>query len=131
VTIARLINIVPRLPVRDLFATLAFYRDVLDFEVDTAWPDDEPTFALMNRDGIALQLYVPDERARGEPGNTTLNLEVDDARALYRALAERVSIEWGPEVYWYGRREFAFRDPDGCLVIITEQTDDPVTSSDG
>lgn len=130
-TIARLINIVPRLPVRDLLATLAFYRDLLEFDVDTAWPDDEPSFAVMSRDGITIQFYVPDTRSHGEPGNATINLEVDDARALHRALADRVRIEWGPEVYWYGRREFAFRDPDGCLVIVTEQTDDPPTSSDG
>jgi len=33
-------------------------------------------------------------------------------------------------VYAYGRREFAIRDPDGNLVILSEATDDPVTSPD-
>ena len=31
----------------------------------------------------------------------------------------------GPEVYWYGRREFSFQDPDGYAVIISEPTSDP------
>ena len=35
--------------------------------------------------------------------------------------------EWGPEVYFYHRREFAFRDPDGHWVILSEVTDDPPT----
>jgi len=42
----------------------------------------------------------------------------------------RVTIEWGPEVYFYQRREFAFRDPDGHLIIISEETDDPVTAAE-
>ena len=41
-----------------------------------------------------------------------------------------MTIEWGPEVYAYHRREFAFRDPDGHLVIVSEETDDPVTADD-
>jgi catechol 2,3-dioxygenase-like lactoylglutathione lyase family enzyme len=27
-------------------------------------------------------------------------------------------------------REFAFRDPDGHLIIISEETDDPVTAAE-
>jgi hypothetical protein len=30
-----------------------------------------------------------------------------------------------PEVYHNGCREFAIRDPDGYLIIFTEETDDP------
>jgi len=45
-------------------------------------------------------------------------------------LKGRVTVEWGPEVYFYQRREFAFRDPDGHLIIISEETDDPVTAAE-
>ena len=40
--------------------------------------------------------------------------------------------EWGSEVYFHVRREFAFRDPDGYLIICTNNklTDDPPTSLD-
>lgn len=45
-------------------------------------------------------------------------------------LPERVaSAEWGPEAYSYGRLEFALRDPDGTLVIFSEATDDPPTTT--
>ena len=37
-------------------------------------------------------------------------------------------MEWGPEVYSYGCREFAVRDPEGHTVIFTEATaDEPTT----
>ena len=56
----------------------------------------------------------------------TLYFDVSDALAC-SGLKGKVTIEWGPEVYFYQRREFAFRDPDGHLIIISEETDDPVT----
>ena len=58
----------------------------------------------------------------------TLYFDVHDALAVLEVLKDKVTIEWGPEVYFYQRREFAFRDPDGHLVIISEETDDPVTA---
>jgi hypothetical protein len=33
-------------------------------------------------------------------------------------------------VYSYGRREFAIRDPDRYVIIFTEPTDDPPTTSE-
>jgi hypothetical protein len=36
-------------------------------------------------------------------------------------------VEWGPEVYRYARRELAVRDPNGYLVILSEETSDPPT----
>jgi hypothetical protein len=38
-----------------------------------------------------------------------------------------VATEWRPEVYWYGRREYAIWDPSGYLLSFSEETDDPPT----
>lgn len=46
---------------------------------------------------------------------------------MHGDIATRVAIEWGPEVYFYGRREFGFRDPDGNLIVLSEKTDAAVT----
>lgn len=59
-----------------------------------------------------------------------LSIEVIDARALHALLEPTVPIEWGPEVYSYGRREFAIRDPDRYVIIFTEPTDEPPTTSE-
>ena len=57
----------------------------------------------------------------------SLMREVADATEAHAELAGAIEVEWGPEVYSYGRREFGFRDPDRYMVIITEPTDDPTT----
>ena len=50
-----------------------------------------------------------------------------DCNAWHQRLKDKVKVEWGPDVFFYQRREFAFRDPDGHLLIFSEETDDPPT----
>jgi catechol 2,3-dioxygenase-like lactoylglutathione lyase family enzyme len=114
----RFTDVSPRLPVADLKRTIEFYRGRLGFALGGCWPEQAPTFAILERDGVRIQFFVPeDEMAAGQ---AMLSFDVEDARALHSSLAGRVAIIWGPEVYWYGRREFAIHDPDGYMVIISE-----------
>jgi catechol 2,3-dioxygenase-like lactoylglutathione lyase family enzyme len=125
---ARLLGVVPRLPVADLARTVAFYTRVLGFRVSVLWPDDRPTFANLDRDAVSLGFFTPDaHRGQLTIGTADLYLGANDVRALNAAIKDVVKVEWGPEVYFYGRREFAVRDPDGYLLIFTEPTDDPPT----
>jgi hypothetical protein len=45
-----------RLDVASVVRSADFYADTLGFEVHTLWPSDSPQFAILNRDGIRLQL---------------------------------------------------------------------------
>lgn len=128
---SRFTGVIPRLPVGDLDTTLAFYTSLLGFRVGVLWPDEAPTFCILDRDDVSLGFFTPDTH-RGSViiGSVDLYLAVDDVRALHDKLRDHVTIEWGPEVYFYGRREFAIRDPDGYLLIFTEPTDDPPTCLD-
>lgn len=113
-----------RLPVMDVKASAAFYSDMLGLDVGLLWPDHLPTFAILSRDGLRLQL----ELSKGPAvGSCTLCFDVSDALSVYSKIKDKVKIDWGPEVYFYHRREFAFRDPDGHTVIVSEVTSDPVT----
>lgn len=124
-------EITPRVTVTDLSRTVQFYRDVLGFVVDLAWPEKEPTFVVLQRDDVQLGFYLPDEHHSAKTiGGCDFYIEVEDVVGLHAALQGSVPIEWGPEVYFYGRREFAVRDPDGYLLIFTEPTDDSPTCPD-
>jgi catechol 2,3-dioxygenase-like lactoylglutathione lyase family enzyme len=128
--VSRFLKVMPRLPVTALQPVIAFYKDVLGFGVGPLWPDDEPSFVLLERDDVCVQFYVADRSRDEAVGQATLSFEADDASAIHAVLAGRVPIEWGPEVYWYGRREFAIRDPSGYLIIISEPTSDRPTCRD-
>lgn len=116
----------PRLHVHDLGRALSFYRDVLGFEVTTLFPPAQPTFAMLRLDRVCLQLGgIDGKRAASSASTCTFWIDVADMEGLHGHLRERTKIEWGPEVFSYGRREFAIRDPDGNLLVFSEETRDP------
>jgi catechol 2,3-dioxygenase-like lactoylglutathione lyase family enzyme len=120
-------RVMPRLPVADLRKAVEFYTQTLGFDCGL-WPDDDaPTLAVLARDGVNVQFYLPEPRGSEPVGHGTLSFEVSDVRALHKRLSASLPVEWGPEVYHYRRREFAVRDPSGYLAIFTEETDDPPT----
>jgi catechol 2,3-dioxygenase-like lactoylglutathione lyase family enzyme len=125
---SRFNSLEPRLHIADFTRSVAFYRDVLGFEVLSTFPEEKPSFALLARDGVGLQIGgINTTKASANPPTVTLYFDVTDALALHERLKAQVKIEWGPDVFFYHRREFALRDPDGHLIIISEETDDPVT----
>jgi predicted enzyme related to lactoylglutathione lyase len=120
---ARLKAIEARLPVADVAGSAAFFAHVLGFRTETLWPQQNPEFAIISRDGLRLQLG----RIEGlrSDSNTTLWLDVEDLDALHSKVQNATRVEWGPKVYAYGRKEFGFRDPDGNWVIVSEATHEP------
>ena len=126
-----LLSLSPRLHITDFARSVAFYRDVLGFTVEATFPEENPVFALLERDGVGLQIGGPEAvKKAADPPAVTLYLDVEDAAGLHAELKDRVTIEWGPDVFFYQRREFAFRDPDGHLIVVSEETDDPPTVSE-
>ncbi len=122
---ALLQGVIPRLPVLDLGRTVAFYSRVLGFRISLLFPEEAPIFCVLDRDSISLGFFTTDQtRIEVVIGTVELYLAVEDVQALFVEIRDQVFIEWGPEVYVYGRREFAIRDPDGYLLIFTEPTDD-------
>jgi catechol 2,3-dioxygenase-like lactoylglutathione lyase family enzyme len=118
-----------RLSVPDVARSVAFFGRVLGFNVSTLWPQQNPEFAILDRDGLRLQIGKDEEGSRRGP-SVTLWLDVEDLATLHAHVKGQTNIEWGPEVYSYGRCEFGFRDPDGNWVILSEVTSDPPTCVD-
>lgn len=120
-------KVTPTLKSADLAATLRFYRDLLGFTVDTLWPDaDAPSYLLLDHGPVSLAFYRDEEGREGAPALTgQLYLDVDDARAVLARLEGHAEPLWGPEVYHYGRLEFAVRDPDGTIVTFGQPVPDP------
>lgn len=136
---ASLTRLTPRLPVVELERTIDFYTRRLGFAIDVLWPETRPTFAILCRDAASVAFFERDDpepapvRSDPEPAparGAELYIETDDVRAVYESVDGAVSVEWGPEVYSYGRLEFGLRDPDGYLVIFTEPTDEPPTTGE-
>ena len=98
------VEIIPRLPVKDLRRTIEFYTDCVGFKPDVVWPEDRPTFAILRRDSTSLGFFEPNEHRGGPIGYAELYIHVNDSVAFHEAILAKTRIEWGPETYSYGRR---------------------------
>lgn len=120
-------NLIPSLMVRDVEASVAFYRDLLGFELSGRFHDDEGLqWAEVRCGEIALQLgRGPICGLPEDPVFTgTLYFFPESVAAVEERVAGRVEIAWGPEEMPYGMRELAIRDPDGYLLAFSEPIDE-------
>ena len=125
-----LTKLTPNLVVADVSRSIAFYRDVLGFTVQTTVPDAAPfVFAIVQSGAVEIYLNASDAATaeypafKGRPigGTLTLFIQVDDVRAAHEALKSRVGIVMPLETKWYGATEFAFLDPDGYVITFAQR----------
>jgi catechol 2,3-dioxygenase-like lactoylglutathione lyase family enzyme len=103
--------VVPQLPVRDVPAAQAWYRDMLGLDINWIWDND---FGSVGRHHVELFLYASDD-----PQRAYVSFFVDDVDAVYEACrasgGEIVSpLEQKP----WNVREFSLRDADGHVLRI-------------
>jgi uncharacterized glyoxalase superfamily protein PhnB len=105
------------LTVRDIGASVAYYRDALGFAVTFEY--GEPTFyACLCRDEAALHLIAANQTKR-EPGQGALCIFVEDVDALYAELVTRkAKVVKPPQDYDYGMRDFDVVDLDGNQIFF-------------
>ena len=121
----------PHLFVEDMQRSIAFYRDVLGFEVRRAEPEVAPTFASLQRADSSLMLSpfgetfgnwkVADvaEQRRGQLGPVSFYIEGADLEADYQRVLDAGATVVDPlAARPWGQREFTVADPDGFLWAI-------------
>ncbi len=130
-------RLTPMLRTPDLPGTLAFYRDVLGFEVrldvgyeDMRWitvgpPDQPDTAIVLHPVGVGTDI-TDDERqtllelvAKGSYFG--VNLATDDLDGTFARIADAgADVVQEPIDQDYGVRDAAFRDPAGNLIRIQQ-----------
>ena len=119
---------IPRFASANAQCTVDFYSKILGFELAVTWPAENPKFIILERGSTRLAFdIVPGTPVQDLRSSNGFYLDTANVRALHEEIWEQVTVEWGPEVYSYGCREFAIRDPDGHLLVFTEATSDPPT----
>ena len=119
------------LAVADVERSLAFYRDMLGFELEATY--DDPPYATLARAGTRVSLAQEGHPAEDRPGVSMvappdpsrlaaiLVLEVQDCLGAHRELTA-AGVRFLAEPYsppWGGHRCFAV-DPDGNLVELEQ-----------
>jgi catechol 2,3-dioxygenase-like lactoylglutathione lyase family enzyme len=138
-SVPRLQGLCPLIQVFDMRRSLAFYRDLLGFEVvERAPAGDDCDWAWLRSGSAELMLNTmyeapdrpdaPDEARTAAHGDTMLFIGAPDVDAVYSHLrAQGVGVE-APVVAPYGMKQLSLRDPDGYGVCFQWRA---ITSSGG
>jgi uncharacterized glyoxalase superfamily protein PhnB len=112
---ARPIDSAPVFAVRDIAASLAYFRDALGFDVAFTW--GEPTYyAGVCSGSVTIHLQSAGQAER-PPGASSLYIFVANADDAHRELVLRgARIVKAPETYPYGMRDFMVVDLDGNVL---------------
>jgi glyoxylase I family protein len=109
----------PLLQVFDLPTSLAFYREILGFEVVQSTSD----WAWLKRDDVELMLNTayesdqrppaPDPRRIAAHDDTALYFGCPDVDAAFAYLRSRGVVTQEPRIAPYGMKQLYLSDPDG------------------
>jgi uncharacterized glyoxalase superfamily protein PhnB len=112
------------LTVRDLQASLVWYRDVVGFTVDREYEREGKRIAVALRAGAVRLLISQDNGAKGldRAKGEGFSLQLTTAQNI-DAIARRIKARGGtldsePADIW-GARAFRLRDPDGFRLAIS------------
>jgi uncharacterized glyoxalase superfamily protein PhnB len=124
-------KLTPNLVVRDVAASMEFYRTVLGFQPAITVPDQPPyVFGSVTSGGVEIffndqKTVVEDYPALGAKpigGSLTMFIEVEGIEEVLAAVhksAARITMPLKQQ--FYGMREFAFEDPEGWIVTVAER----------
>jgi uncharacterized glyoxalase superfamily protein PhnB len=124
-------KLTPNLVVRNVAASMEFYRAALGFEPAMKVPDQPPyVFGSVASGGV--EIFFNDQKAVAEDypalgakpigGSMTLFIEVEGIEeVLARVQNAGAKITMSLKDQFYGMREFAFEDPEGWVVTIAER----------
>ena len=119
----RVNGIAPQLLVDDLDRAVAYYRDVLGFNVDFVY---ESVYAGVSRDGAAIHLKraaktVSDRAHRRENDHLDAYVDVSNVDAIFAEVASRnANVTKGLENQPWRCRDFWVEDVDGYILCFSE-----------
>ncbi|MGD0390256.1 MAG: VOC family protein [Tepidisphaeraceae bacterium] len=116
-------KVTPLIQVFDMRRSVAWYRDVLGFEVlQTHEPDGHLYWAMLKLGDAVLMLnakYEDDKRPPAPPervdghDDLTLYFDCPDVDEAYEFLKSRGCDAAAPQTTYYGMRQLTVTDPDG------------------
>jgi glyoxylase I family protein len=130
----KLEGLAPLLQVFDMPTSIAFYRDVLGFEIVATSPARSPDdfdWVLLRLDGIELMLNTAYEADQRPPAPDAIRIaahrdtalffgcrDLDSAYAYLRT--QGIDLE-KPKVATYGMKQLWLADPDGYVICLQWQ----------
>jgi len=116
------VQVTPFMVVPDIEVAIAFFRDLLGFQV---WTMPGSNYAYVHRENVGFRLLQSSPGNEFIPGNRRFAhyIDVKDVDALYAELKPKLDLlpkedVHGPADKGYGQRELLILAPDGNLLAF-------------
>jgi catechol 2,3-dioxygenase-like lactoylglutathione lyase family enzyme len=121
--------LIPTFTVRDIREAIAFYTNVLDFELAFLMNEEAPFYAGLTRQGDELRLSLHTERRpAGQCSTIVVCEDVDALFASFKARGLSVParpdspVHQGPLDQTWGTREVYIDDPSGNTLCFQQRS---------
>ena len=117
-------DLIPMLLTHNLKETIQLYTEILGFEINGSFSNEEEmTWVSLRKGNATVMFTIPFETQKENPLTMSGNLyfypeNVDD---LWIDLQGKVDIAWPIENFHYGMREFAISDNNGYILAFGQE----------
>ncbi len=121
-------EIIPELLVEDMGKSVDFYTQVLGFEKEIVFPENEPVFVQLKMDNARIMLYtrkefeneIPQLKSEKMGGSFLLYFNVKGLEDYYKKIKDKVEIVQDFHQTEYGKKELCFKDVNGYFITMAE-----------
>lgn len=124
-------KLTPNIMVDDINKSIAFYRNVLDFELVMSVPEKGDFEWAMMRNGETeimfqtranLSKEIPALKDKPVGGALSFYIDVDKINKLYGQLKDKITVVQDIHTTFYGAVEFTIEDCNGYLLTFAESS---------
>lgn len=111
----------PIIYTKDFEETIAFYTEILGFNLDER--NDDWRWASLSKDDIGIMLAIPNAHTPFDKPQFTgsFYINVGDVEKAWAALKDKAPICYGIETFDWGMREFAIYDNNGYVLQFGQE----------
>ena len=122
-------QLTPNLMVNNVNATVEFYQNILNFELEISVPQDgDFVWAMVKKDNVCLmfqdqnsiQEEYPTLKNAAIGGSLTLYIKTENISDLFSKLQKQTDIITDLHETCYGTKEFAIKDINGFILTFAE-----------
>ena len=123
-------KMVPLLTVHDVRRSIAFYRDVLGFELTGQYPDpsDDPGFATFRKGSTEIMMNSDTDSSKRTDAtdiqrsqHVGFHFWTEDVEGLRASLQEHDVNVGDIKVQYFGMKQLSVKDPDGYGLVFQEE----------
>jgi uncharacterized glyoxalase superfamily protein PhnB len=122
-------QVIPLLRVPDVARSMEWYRTTLGFVADPFPATPPHQFAILRQGSAEMMLRRGPAPARPQPGqydwDVYLRIENPRMRDVFAAFQSRGIVTRRLERMFYGLAEFEITDPDGYVLCLSQDLEDP------